>query len=191
LFLQENLPEWTLRYDGYDTSEKLLEIAHKDTVKNAEIVGIKNFEYNFTKLDVIANPSAVKGTYDLVVAFGLMHHIPSRELRETWLNSIFGLVDNPGICVLTFWNYTQDRRSENAVRSINTPDFEIHEGDLDDGDYFLGWDKKQIYRYVHEYTEKDLIKVQNSAKQAGLELIETYDSDGRSKNLNKYYIFSK
>ena len=194
-FLQEELPNWRIDYTGADANEKLLKIAQRTFAKTnpnskQDEPRAPKHTYRFLKCDVIKGIDSIEEKCDLIVAFGITHHLPSQELRNQWFESVFKLGNARGIVVLTFWNYSKDPRSENAERSIKTSTVEISENELDGGDYFLGWDNKpNVYRYVHEYSKQELDNIVEVAKRNNFELVEEYNSDGHSKNLNRYCIF--
>ncbi|NMB91670.1 class I SAM-dependent methyltransferase [candidate division WWE3 bacterium] len=118
---------------------------------------------SFVKGDVIQDLNNIKEKYNIIAAFGLTHHIPSQSLRFTWFNKLSNLLDKKGVLILTFWRF-KDKP----------------------GDYFLRWkERKDIKRYCHQYSNKELDKVIKTYEEKGLKLIDKFISDKE----NLYLIF--
>jgi SAM-dependent methyltransferase len=143
-------------YTGYDTNNDLLSDAK---VAHKEIGKNKML---FVKKDVISNLSKIRAKYDLVCCFGLTHHIPDQKFRLSWFSSLAGIVSKGGILICTFWDF--ERRS---------------------GDYLVDWDNKNIARYCHKYSKKELGEIVKIFTKKGFTLIDKYSAD----NSNTYMIF--
>ena len=63
--------------------------------------------------DVLARPLAAlteNRTFDLVVSFGFMHHIPDARLRQDFLEQLLSRVAARGHLVVCFWEFGKDPR---------------------------------------------------------------------------------
>jgi tRNA (uracil-5-)-methyltransferase TRM9 len=145
-----------VEYLGLDNSEEFIN-------KNS-----KNYEkYQFRLTDVITNLNKETKTYNLVVAFGITHHIPSRELRKKWFEKIATLVAKNGVLVISFWNFNKN----NADQKFK-PQFYITEP----GDFFLGWKGDfGTHRYCHYFEESEVTETISQLKD--FKLLSKFDKD--------------
>jgi SAM-dependent methyltransferase len=136
--------------------------------------------------------------FDLVVAFGLLHHVPGFETRARLLAALADCTAPKGIFAVTLWRFGEKSlwpRFEGRVvswgdynRRTADPTEAIDLSQLEAGDYLLRWgdsDGDGPLRYCH-YTddaERDAL-----LSRLPLEVIDHYTEDGRSKDLNEYLI---
>ena len=118
----------------------------------------------FKVINIFENIKDIKGKYDLVVGFGITHHIPDSNYRRQWFLDISKLLASKSMLVLTFWKF--DKKS---------------------GDYLIGWQNKNIARYCHQYSKKELDDLIRLYKKHEIKLIDKYESD----NKNTYLVFGK
>jgi len=177
LFLEKNLHK-DFNYLGLDQSDSLMDIA----------IGKYGTKDNFKqkKFDVISEIEKVKSSYDVVIAFGLTHHIPSQVLRKKWFEAVGKLINKDGLLIMTFWNLSKEGKKsqewlKDGLRKM-----------LEKGDSFKGWkDIKSELRYVHIYSEEEISKVIKIQKKNKLRLIDRFYSDESKNSLNLYLIFKK
>lgn len=130
--------------------------------------------------------------FDLIVCFGITHHIPGKDFRLKWFENLSRFMYKDGLLVLTFWNYHDDERFKNAVRGVKTGGFSIKEEELEEGDYFLGWGKnKDAFRFYHKYVSDEIFVIDEIFRNCGFDLVDTFESDGKSGWLNTYKIYKK
>lgn len=173
-FLLDNKLE-NFEYYGYDTDSYLLDSPTTDY--DLPFVFFENF-------DAINEVEQIPHTFDVAFAFGLVHHIPSSEFRLKWFQQVVSKLNSGGILVFTTWNYNRDKRFD-----PNNNKFRHLKNDLEDGDYFIGWNNlPDIYRYVHIYSENEIQKI---LEAVDAELISKFSADGKNGNLNDYYILKK
>lgn len=196
-FLQIHLGQ-KFTYLGLDSSKSLLEIA-----KN------KYDEYHFQHFDLIQKylnygkiilPSAEK--FDLIVLFGLTHHLPSLTLRQQLFSDLKKYLNKDGLLIVSNWQFAAepDRFLKNTLTlSKIWQNQKIKLSDklklfflwlnLEKNDYILDWRKGQhadlVFRYCHFLAEEEM---QNLSKEAGLEIISTFNADGKSSKLNQYFV---
>ena len=186
----ENLKGIEFTYLGLDSIDNMI-IEAKENVSLQNYTVEPNFSYK--KWDVIKDIDRINEAFDIVVAFGLTHHIPSREFRKNWFNQIPNLVSDGGLFIFTIWKFNQDQKLKNKVtKEIKLPNLTIEKKDLENGDYFLGWnDKKDSYRYSHTYSQKELEEVNLILEKKNMKLIGKYKADGKNNELNEYFIYNK
>ena len=168
---KEGLP--LFKYLGIDSNDFLLSKAK--TLENDHI--------QFMKLDAINDLEKLSPeTFDVVVAFGITHHVPSNELRKKWFSQLSKLISKNGLLIFTIWNYQMDERFDPSE------DFALGHK-LEEGDYFIGWaDNKSAKRYFHKYSEKEIRGIEEILTSAGLKQTSKFKSDGKTDNLNEYFV---
>ena len=147
-----------INYVGVDINNDLLrEAEEKYTRKNGVV--------KFIKKDILNNIESLKGGYDVVVVFGLTHHIPNKIFRKKWFSHLPKILNKNGLLILTFWEFEKKP-----------------------GDYLVGWDnKKNIARYCYQYPEADIKNLIKNYEKSGLKILDDYFAD----NKNRYLIFGK
>jgi SAM-dependent methyltransferase len=121
----------------------------------------------------------------LITLFGVIHHVPSKTMRQTLLNEISKLMTTNDVAVISCWQF--DRIPSLIKRQINPTQLEIK--NIEEGDYILDWQRgTTAFRYCHLVTEKEMKEL---TKNAQLEIIASWDSDGKTNNLNTYYLLQK
>jgi tRNA (uracil-5-)-methyltransferase TRM9 len=147
-------------------SRKVENIKYTGVDINNDFINEAKGKYNkasFIKQDIFKNLEKIKGNYNFVCAFGVTHHISGDSFRSQWFSKLPNLLDKKGVLILTFWNF-KDKP----------------------GDYFLGWkSRKDVQRYCHQYSEKEITEIIETYKGKSLKLIDRYTSDKE----NLYLIF--
>lgn len=72
---------------GFDISN----IAVEEANKRSEVLGINNFHAECRNI-MDLNPDVYQGKFDVILAIGLLHHIPERDLRDLLTRSLQFLV---------------------------------------------------------------------------------------------------
>ena len=73
--------------------------------------------------------------YDVAVCFGVMHHIPTKELREKLLKEL----TKSKIAIVSFWQFEKDERIFNKAKETTVlAKDKLGLQNLEEGDYFLG-----------------------------------------------------
>ena len=190
-FLSENI-EQEFKYTGIDSNKKLLEAATEKL--SSETCNLEPENFEFLNLDIIEKlldnklQESLKGNYDLVVLFGVMHHIPSFNLRVRLIQTLFKKLTPKGLLVFTSWQFANHERFQNRFVSPSTVNIDNHE--LEENDYILDWRRgAKAYRYCHHLNEKEIESIlkQLPAKTGA----EQYYADGKSNDLNLYTVIQK
>jgi SAM-dependent methyltransferase len=179
------------QYLGIDFSINLLgQIQKQDGFKN----GFWH-EHKFLEIDFLKEQIPHTQGYNLITLFGVIHHIAGQENREKLFKELGEIMrksmKNTPNCLLIFttWQYKDvERLSKRIVDPAIIKGLQADE--LDDGDNILSWIKNEerfgvFYRYSHYYKEGE---IQELLDIAGLKLISSFLSDGRTGRRNKYYL---
>ncbi|MDQ5951183.1 MAG: tRNA (uracil-5-)-methyltransferase [Patescibacteria group bacterium] len=186
LFLADNLPSITINYHGTDSNTKLLEIA-KEQLKKTEL------EASFSQSDIVEE--LIDGTffsqdtaqYDIIVMFGVLHHIPTYQFRKKIIQTLGNKLTKSGIFVFTLWRFIDDNQLEKKQVAYEKGD--ISEEQLDKNDYLISWQREtKSFRYCH-YTDE--LEEQRLVAASELELLSAFESDGREGKGNKYLVLTQ
>ncbi len=185
LFLHDHLQTQFI-FHGLDNNEALLHLADKSLTK-------KNIDHQLFQQDLIANLHKgkilenEKQKYDLIVMFGVIHHVPSFALRLQLVNKLGELLNNNGILVVTAWQFAAGSRYQN--RYTDPQKLGIDPEQLEKNDFILDWQKgEQAFRYCHYVDADEINQMQNQLKN--LKLTEKFKADGKNEKLNQYLIFT-
>ena len=103
--------------DSYDN------FAWDDKVKEVDII------------ESLLNDNLNLKPYDVAVCFGVMHHIPTQELREKLLKEL----SKSKIAIVSFWQFEKDERIFNKAKKTTLLAKEkLGLQNLEENDYFLG-----------------------------------------------------
>ena len=194
-FLQEaaeNAPgePLALDYAGVDQSSELLAIATNGHP------GDGPDELKWIEGDVLAGQpgSALPpGPFDLVVAFGLLHHVPGLEQRKQLLAALGERIDSGGRLVFTVWQFGRTKRFDKHVipwEQYNAEsDQPILIGELEDGDYLLSFgETTNPPRYCHHTGDSEFDQLITAT---GLQRVDEFEADGRTADLNRYAVLER
>lgn len=169
----------TGRYVGLDFSEELLQVARLQAA---------GLEAKFLQAD-LNSPDWDKqlpiGKFDLIFAFAVLHHIPSRELRGQVLRQVRGLLPSGGRLIHSNWQFLKSPQLRERIQPWEAAGLT---SDVDEGDYLLDWRSGGSgLRYVHQFSEAELAGL---AAECGFEIKETFLSDGKSGDLSLYSVWT-
>ena len=169
-FLYKNIHSHTFEYLGIDNCAYLLKIAIS---KN------QNLNPKFIKADIFNIGNLPKNKFNLVVAFGVTHHIPELEHRKKWFRALATLVEKGGYLIVSFW-------SPNSAKLIK-PNI----AGLGAGDYLMGWGKTEYLRFVHVFIDKELSSIVKIFKNADFKLVAKFKSDIKKNSYNTYLVLKR
>lgn len=180
-YLAEQLPDFQLEYFGIDNNNFLLDQA-QDTLEPL----IK--QVTLHKLDLIRKIgqkllSVETESFDLIVAFGIIHHIPSFELRQNFIAWCLSYAKSSGLAAFAAWQFDEGEKLLNRAVPPETIGISAHELDLQD--YILSWERgTTAYRYAHLLKPDAVMKLlpSNSA------LITKFLADGKTQKSNFYFV---
>ena len=187
-FLHENL-DTKISYTGLDSSPFLLEKAEEnlrnlEKLENIELINSDILHFDFSQLPQ---------KFDLIVLFGVLHHIPSRAKRTTLLKNLRELLASlvPPLAshsylVFSTWDFLDMKNIKHKI--IDWSEVDISSKQLEHGDYLLSWDRGvEALRYAHYFSDTD---IEELCREAGLQLIRSFSSDKKGDQYNKYFITS-
>ena len=186
-FLAEQLPQIKIKYIGIDNSQELLKIAQSQTLSD-------NIKTDFIKLDIVEALLAESLAKELqslsphfITALGVLHHIPSFELRQNFISTLANVLPQPGYLAFTTWNFLDTKRFQKKI--IDPDQVKISSQKLEKHDVILDWKRGQTaHRYCH-YTDREELKTLIQASQ--LKRASQFKADSKSGKLNTYTILKK
>ncbi|MBD3363447.1 methyltransferase domain-containing protein [Candidatus Dojkabacteria bacterium] len=185
-FLLKQFPTIKLNYTGVDQDQTLLEIAKNN---------IEETNTKFIKSNLVSNnwDKNFSNKFDLIVIFGVLHHIPSYNYRKSLINKTTKLLKQKGYLIFTTWNFwliprlkkkivhPQKDRGKDIFSKLN-----IKPSELEENDYILDWRRgKTAYRYCHYLDENESYKLFHNTS---LCLEEQFKADGKEGNGDTYWI---
>lgn len=174
LFLGEHLTPVT--YHGLDSSPALLERAR------AALKSQPGIDVRLEQRDILENPPD-RGVYDLVVLFGVLHHIPGYTTRLELMRRLGERVRPGGLLAFTTWRFYEIERLRERI--VPWP------GDItvELGDYLLDWRRGAVsLRYCHYADDAEHTAL---AGATGLHEILSYRADGQGNRANAYSLLKK
>ncbi len=164
-FLENEHPDPERTYLGLDNSEALLDAARRDFPAT-----------QFEIADLVQDDLRSYGLFDMVVAFGLLHHVPGAETRLDFVRRVGQRVAPGGTLVIALW-------SVDPSGNKRQPDIEGLQ--LDERDLLMGWGPNPgSLRYCHDVDEPE---AQALIAASGLKLQKDFREDG-SGNRNRYLL---
>jgi len=180
LFLKKNFPSADFFYYGEDSSQKLLDLAEQSLQKH---LIPPNFQV--TNRDFLDKPPAIEA--DIITLFGVLHHVPSKELRIQKIQECADALLPGGILIFTAWQF--DQLKNVFERRVSAEKVGLHQNDLEDGDYLLTWERGvPAIRYCHLTTQDEIAEI---VSQSGLQLVTQFVADGPNNSTNEYVVLQK
>lgn len=183
-FINSKFPDKKINVLAVDNNEKLLDYAGLND----------NIEVDFCNIDIInsllENHNNFKNKkFDLVVAFGLFHHIPGEKLRNTLINHLYDCLDKDSYLIISFWQFLNDEKLKNkAYENTELAKEHLELNALEENDYFLSWQKHEnVFRFCHNFSYSDINAIKNNND---FKNIAEFIADGKYNNLNKYLVIS-
>ncbi len=180
-------------YLGLDFSDPFLEEA---TQAASQLAPHPGFELNYAKADLLDDQwSRVfgEGSFDGVLAFAVLHHVPGAETRKTVIQHAARTLKPGGLFIHSEWQFQHSPKLMARVQDWQKAG--LTEFDVEPGDTLLDWRHRSAVpstetglRYVHLFNREELIHLANEAQ---FEIIDEFASDGASGNLALYQIWKK
>lgn len=177
-------------YTGLDSSKKLLKWA-LEQVSLEQKTDFNHFDLIKSLQNNTFSQFLDNEKFDVIVCFGVLHHIPSFELRKKLFETINNdLLNNDGLFVITAWLFLDNPKlKERTLEMKAIKELGIESEDLEINDYLLDWQRgEQAIRYCHY---ADNAEVNELTKETHLKLISSYKADSKTNNLNQYYLFKR
>jgi SAM-dependent methyltransferase len=186
-------------YLGVDSSAELIGLAQKQYPSGHFLLkDILNLDFK-QEFPGGAGPTE---SWDAVLAFAVISHLPTVELRQQALTKIFEALRPGGVVILTCWNFWRLTRREKSIwrykifeRNRNrewgmgNEEWGMRNGDSglrfkDIMTYFQDGDKKYPL-YYYAYT---LGELRRQVRKSGFKIVETYyEKDGQKTSWGRGY----
>lgn len=166
-------PQHFISYHGLDSNAILLDHARSSLITRPGL------EFCLEERDILEHPPD-SGEYDLVVLFGVLHHIPGYEQRQQFVRGLTQRVKPGGLLAFASWRFFEYERFRQRI--IPWPD----DVQVEEHDYLLDWRRGEVsLRYCHYVDD-----VEHAALVAatGLTEILAYRADGQDGKTNGYSI---
>lgn len=187
-FLLKKTSHITLSYTGIDNNKLLLEFANKSLKGKIPALHLRHIdiiEQLLSDSDFLENQS-----FQLIVSFGVLHHIPSYKLRLKLIQHLLSKLAPGGVLVLSLWQFMEYQRFQNKVADTNTLEsLNISASDLEHNDFILDWQRgSTAYRYCHYI---DSSEQEQLVKDANAHVLQSFRADGKEGNVNQYLFLQK
>jgi SAM-dependent methyltransferase len=166
----------TLDYHGLDSSPALLDHAREALSR------LPNVTAHLALHDLIEQPPNT-GDYDLVVLFGVLHHVPGAENRRALMRTLAARVKPGGYFAFTCWRFAEIERYRQRFTPF-PPDLMVEPGDT-----LLDWRRGQrALRYCHDVDDDERAELITAT---GLTEIAAFRADGEENRANQYSLLQK
>ncbi len=159
-------------YVGVDESSALLALAHKNCQAVLKDQGKRAASrFAFVQADVLQDWQALRldnldTAYDLIVVFGLLHHVPGAVARMRLVAALPALIAEHGILCLSFWRFAQSQRVRERILPWAHSDLPMNEHDAEVGDFLVQWGQRSTgaMRYCHSFCDEEIEVLRNIAR---------------------------
>lgn len=167
-------------YTGIDNSSELLKMTDEFMTRVQSDNKLSKFELLNQDFEDLKWGVNIKQSYNLIVAFGITHHLKTPESRMQFFNTVNYLLEKEGFFVVTFWEFLKIDRYKNKLTPLevknSTNDFEMTFG------------VSGAKRFCHYYNPLEIIELTDHLP---LKPIEEYYDDGVENNQNHYIVYKK
>lgn len=169
-------------YVGLDSGADLLSVAQENIPE----------ELHASLLEAdLASPDWDKtlpvASFDLIMAFAVLHHLPGEELRRQALDKVGALLVSEGRFVHSEWQFLNSPRLKARIQPWEKIGLSTTE--VDAGDYLLDWRRGGYgLRYVHHFT---LDELESLAQKTGFRILDMFYADGETGDLGLYQVWKR
>ena len=178
-------------YTGVDLDRGLLDIARREL---SHLPDVRLIQRNLLERTEDIVPEA---SQDVVVLFGVLHHVPDESQRHRLLTHLASRVAPGGVLVASIWRLDQDTErfarktiSWSEWNGLQSDSTRIDPSDLDEGDTLLGWrGDRTTPRYCHFPTDAEIERLAELGPE--IELLERFEADGPTERDNLYLVWRR
>ncbi len=163
-------------YHGVDSSRELLARARHSLAAAPQI------QAQLIERDILLGGLPPQGA-QLVVLFGILHHVPGGGARRQLLAAAAKRVQPGGWLAFSAWRFMEDERLRRRVLPWD-------DGiEVEAGDYLLDWRRgERALRYCHYINDAEH---QRLISATGLKPLADFRADGAGGALNRYSLLKK
>lgn len=177
-------------YTGIDFSSPLLEEARSSTIGKP----LAGLSIDFRQVDLTTpdwTNSFMLNSYDGIVSFAVLHHIPAAQERQRLVQRVAELLKPGGLFILSLWQFQHSPKLMARVQPWEIAG--IRADEVEEGDTLLDWrhhcegetDTPGL-RYVHLFSREELAAL---ADGAGFTISAEFESDGKGEKLGLYQVW--
>jgi SAM-dependent methyltransferase len=178
-----------LRYVGVDANAALLEAA-RARLPTGMAGAVALIQHDFL-VEPEVGSGLPSGPFDLVALFGVLHHVPGREMRFALLKAARARLAPGGLLALTAWQFAdRPRFQRRRAQWSELPPLlgaSLDPAQLEPGDHLLrfGEDPDKPPRYCHQLSNAELDALPEALD---LTLVDDFHADGAEGDLNRYLV---
>jgi cyclopropane fatty-acyl-phospholipid synthase-like methyltransferase len=151
-------------------------------VKSHPVSGITH--QSVIQQDLFTESWSTLPTADIVVAFGLLHHVPI-AYRPHFFTELYNILNSNSKCILTTWQYLDNPRLKKKILQ----DHELQVKDSESTDNILSWTVGQYgERYSHHWEIEEVIETAAKYKLQATFLPNPSEAEN---GLNNYFLIQK
>jgi SAM-dependent methyltransferase len=180
-------------YIGLDFSPVLLQHARG---KVHPLDSNANPVFRFTQADLATEsweesliahfPAPERVSFDLILAFAVLHHLPGRQVRTRLLHKVRQYLSPSGSFIHSVWQFLNSPRLQARIQPWENAG--LSPAQVDPDDYLLDWRRGGSgLRYVHHFSLQEL---DDLAAETGFSIQYTFVSDGEAGKLGLYQFWS-
>ena len=175
------------RYVGIDQSPLALGEARR---RVGESETRRFLEHDFVMADSPLPTEIQDNVFDLIVLFGVMHHVPGRERRRTLLTTLAERLAPKGLVVFSIWRFDEYERFRRKLVPwqdfLEATGLSLDTTELGPGDHIMTWGSEPpSYRYCHAMHEEELSSLLTTLP---LKKVTIFDGDD---GLNRYVVVER
>jgi SAM-dependent methyltransferase len=131
-------------------------------------------------------PTLDQESFDLILAFAVLHHLPGVQVRSRLLRKVRQYVSPAGNFIHSVWQFLNSPRLQARIQPWEQAG--LSPTQVDPGDYLLDWrGGGSGLRYVHHFSLQELDEL---AAETGFSIQSTFISDGEAGKLGLYQFWS-
>jgi len=152
---------WSFSYVGVDASALALEHARRRLAHLSDVLLLEH--------DVLAEPAPVPESldareFDLIVLFGVIHHVPGASARSALLDALSHRLAEGGMIAYSVWRFDRFERFRRKLVPWNAFREEtgvvIDADELEPGDSIMTWgEPSPAYRYCHATSDDEAARI--------------------------------
>jgi len=122
--------------------------------------------------------------FDLVVLFGVLHHVPGHDARAALLRAATARLAQGGVLAFTLWRFDAERFERRRASARELADAEIDALELEPGDQLQRFGERGL-RYCHLCDDAEAERL---VAATGLPNLARFRADGEGDRLNDYVL---